>query len=431
MESVKVAGCFILNSVMYLTILLSTVVIAIFVSQLANLIQNYRIARRLRLPILITPVSWQNPLWVLVGRRFSFLKSLPFNLGAWTQYSLLGWQMHDNYHMHEKLGPAFVIVSPQKNVIIVGDAETASDVLTNWRSYVKANDLYNMFNIFGKNVNTVNGEDWQRHRKITAPAFKEGNCRLVWSSTRTQADNLGHQWSNSTKEVTLKEVQHDTALLAMHVLSAAGFGKEYTSHEALETPEPGHTLSYGASLDCILHHLMMTILFENLTAPTALLPSGMRRLKTAIADFKGYLVERVSEEQKEVTSGGLGKDNLLSTLVRANEAAKNEPPEKSQSGLGRRFVLTDDELYGNLFIFNVAGFETTAMTLTYAIPYLATYPDVQEWVAEEAKIVLGDEEGLLYDNAFPRLVRTLATMVSNPDSEAWCPFAIQIQRLKC
>jgi cytochrome P450 len=348
-----------------------TLLLVLLTLRLTRWTSNYIVARKIGLPILLSPFSWQEPLYMLLGSHLAFLRHLPFGLGAWTQYSLLGWPLHSSYHLHHKLGPAFTIVSPAKNEITVADPVAAEELLGKYKVWTKPPELYEIFNVFGKNVNSVNGEDWQRHRKITGTAFKESNCRMVWDESVKQAGQMCKVWEGA-EEITLKMIMDDCALLAMHVLATAGFGKKYDFDGAgLDEVEQGHQVSYGTALKTILLNVMSVILFSGLKASSWLLPKSLKELQVATKDFKKYLVERVAEERESAEKGEI-KDNLMSTLVRANEAAKNED--------GARMVLSDDELYGNLFIFNVAGYETTAGTLVYALPLLAAFPTVQTWV---------------------------------------------------
>jgi cytochrome P450 len=47
---------------------------------------------------------------------------------------------------------------------------------------------------------------------------------------------------------------------------------------------------------------------------------------------------------------------------------------------------------GNLFIYNVAGDNTTAYTICYAIYMLAAQPDVQNWLGEEIDSVFSEKD---------------------------------------
>ena len=123
--------------------------------------------------------------------------------------------------------------------------------------------------------------------------------------------------------------------------------------------------------------------------------------------------EMLSSERSQMSAAQESRPrNLLTALVRASEEAKQSPKE-DLSGQG----LTDDEIFGNIFIYNLAGHETTANTLAFAIVLLAAEPEWQEWIAEEITQVLGDEstpQSWKYEQSFPRLGRCLAVMVCSP-----------------
>lgn len=76
--------------------------------------------------------------------------------------------------------------------------------------------------------------------------------------------------------------------------------------------------------------------------------------------------------------------------------------------------LSEAEIFGNIFVFNFAGQDTTSHTLAYALVLLAGHPEVQDWISEEKRHVspksdCGDWE---YEKTYPRLKRCLAVLVS-------------------
>ncbi|MEM7527264.1 MAG: cytochrome P450 [Pseudomonadota bacterium] len=75
--------------------------------------------------------------------------------------------------------------------------------------------------------------------------------------------------------------------------------------------------------------------------------------------------------------------DLLDLLI-----AARDPGDGSGDGGGRR--MSPIELRNNLLAFIVAGHETTALALTWALYLLAFDSDVQERASEEARKVLGD-----------------------------------------
>jgi len=190
--------------------------------------------------------------------------------------------------------------------------------------------------------------------------------------------------------------------LALHVLSGAGFGRKYEFGQSVTDIPPGYTMSYRDALAMILTNLMVAILSRDLPIPDAITPKYMREMRTAMKEFTQYMEDMLQQERNAVHKNETQKVNLLSALVRALETSEG------------RSSLSDHEIYGNLFVWNLAGHDTTANTLTYAISWLATDRKWQEWIGEEVKHVLGPDskpEDWEYEKVFPRLKRCLALMV--------------------
>lgn len=112
----------------------------------------------------------------------------------------------------------------------------------------------------------------------------------------------------------------------------------------------------------------------------------------------------VENERQSIHRGESTADNLLSILVRS--ADQNKLPNGQKT-------LSDDEIYGNLFIYNVAGHDTASGTLAHCLVLLAANPVWQDWVSEEIDHVFHgkDPQEEDYALAFPKLKRCLALMV--------------------
>uniref|UniRef100_A0A1I8PJ13 Cytochrome P450 n=1 Tax=Stomoxys calcitrans TaxID=35570 RepID=A0A1I8PJ13_STOCA len=72
---------------------------------------------------------------------------------------------------------------------------------------------------------------------------------------------------------------------------------------------------------------------------------------------------------------------------------------KLEQGEDKDFPLTSDLLVGQLFAFFIAGFETNACTLTYALYELAKHPDIQEKARQEVmQLKAANNQKLTYDS---------------------------------
>lgn len=371
--------------------------------------RNYLKVRHLGLPMIIMPVWMLDIWWLLVRKRLLWLEHLPFGLGRWVKYSYHGWILKDKTETHQALGDAFIVVTPATNVIWVADASANSEIISKYKTWRKHEGLYSIFDIYGKNLVSSNPPDWQRHRKITGPAFRESNYKLLWHESRRQANGMVDLLLSTRPSSTLEVVRADFSLVAMHVLAAAEFGKIYDFKGGLRKVDHGHKLSYADAMDTVLHNMLFVILHHRYGIPRFLQNKKLRKIKESMVELEEYFREAVEEQQGTslAASAATKGADLVSALIHANEAAKYE--EKMTGG--RSMHLSNDELYGNLFVFNLAGYETTAGTLTFATPWLAAYPEIQDWVREEVDTFISKDGNVDYEEVFPKMNRTLAVMV--------------------
>lgn len=239
---------------------------------------------------------------------------------------------------------------------------------------------------------------------MIATCFNEQNYEIVWSESLSLAADMLQYW---TKKQAISSSADDLRTLSLHVLTGAGFGKHFKFEGHDERGQASKSGNYKNALQIILENciLIMGIGPKALATVRPLLPKSWKLgvLAETCADFQQYMTELYEEEkakQAKPSKGG-GVTTLMSSLVRASQA-------EATTGSG----LTESEIYGNMFMLNFAGHDTTAHTFTFAIHFLAAHPDVQAWVSEEVRAVHdGSQQEWSYAADFPRLVRCLAVML--------------------
>jgi cytochrome P450 len=299
-----------------------------------------------------------NPVWLL-SQRFILpvANYLPFGLGSWTEYSSWGWGYKIKYRLRAKLGPAYTITNPGKNIVVVSDAETVDNITSRRKDFQKSEEMYKALELFGPNLDTVEGEVWQRHRRITTTPFNERNSGLVWRESQRQATDMLDSWiKKSATGVT--SLMDDTMILALHVITAAAFSKPHPFAGGLQLASEGHSMTYRDALRLILANIFTAIFILQVPIPNWLAPKSFRDVKVAVKDFKKYMSEMIEEERDAIAKRSAAADNLMSVLIRASEISK--AGEKNRGG------LSDEELFGNLIIYNLGGM------FFYAVPMKLT-----------------------------------------------------------
>ena len=186
--------------------------------------------------------------------------------------------------------------------------------------------------------------------------------------------------------------------IAINVLGAVGYGTQQSwGHQSTEAP-PGYRLVYMDAILAIVENLVPSVFVPLGMLTSPIMPESVRRVGYAVQEYPGHVKDLLDAERKAERPA---QANILSTLVTASDA---ETKTKS------KLFLSESELAGNLFQFTIAGFDTTANTMAYAITILAIHPEWQDWICEEIDEVVA-EKGLQYEKAFPDLKRCLALMV--------------------
>jgi cytochrome P450 len=391
-----------------------SLIIALLIRPAFLLTQNYLRVRNLGFPVVISPFGRRNAFWLIVQRSlapiFIRLSSIggPFSIFNFIHYSANTSFFHSRYFLHKWYGPVFFIVSPGATQLLIADAPTADEVQTRRKDFVKNEAMYGPLNVYGRNVVTQNGEGWARHRRITTPPFNERNSSLVWKESLLQANDMLKSWV-AMSDSGVYTVANDSMTLALNVLMAAGFGKRFEFGGSTKGEQNEDSMaSYRAALGMVLKNLTKAIITSKLMKfPAWAIPKQWLEMKNALDEVGTFMHKLVEDERAGVNEKSPERDNLMSALLRASD---NEAMGKGKIG------LSDDEIVGNLFIYNVAGHDTTSNTIAYAVTLLSTDTSVQEWLREEIRSVLGEEEDVEkwdYEKDFPRLKRCLALMVSS------------------
>lgn len=134
------------------------------------------------------------------------------------------------------------------------------------------------------------------------------------------------------------------------------------------------------------------------------LPAWVRRIGKAGDDFQKHMEKMLDDEMSSLNRGEKGTNTIMTSFVRALDQHRQDKTKG----------MSVEEVFGNTFIINFAGHDTTANSFGFAMLLLAIDPEVQEWVAEEVNRATAGiaEEDWDYASLFPKLVRCRSLLVS-------------------
>ncbi|MCA9634103.1 MAG: cytochrome P450 [Myxococcales bacterium] len=240
-------------------------------------------------------------------------------------------------------------VGPFKGVSI-NDPELTHQVLTKQHESVrKSMDTRWLSLVLGDGLVTSEGALWKRHRKALQPAFHNTKIRQYADIMDQRARELIGGWRPDVELDVHAEMNQLTLRVVAEALTGVDVSKYYDD--------------IARPLDVVMRRFE-EMLTSIVPMPPQVPTPANRRAAKAVKRLEEVLAE-IIRERRRAPEG----DDLLSELLRA------EPAER----------FNDQELRDELLTLLIAGHETTALALTWALKLVSEHPDVERRLVEESR----------------------------------------------
>ncbi|KAJ7468039.1 cytochrome P450 [Mycena latifolia] len=269
----------------------------------------------------------------------------------------------------------------------LSDAQAIKTVATESTIFRKDLEAYEGMNVYGPHLVATEGADWKRHRRVANPAFDEANNAFVWMETvrvvnEWFAEMDGPKFKASLDSVITINADEDFVRVTLLVFASAAFGYRLSWQEDSSAKPPGHKVAFRPALSKALRHLMTFALTPSwiyaLSARVHLPLVGhvLTDARDSFDALQAHMMDFISLARAWVVGGKISHMDagLLRNLVEAN---------MNEAGDVHHKKLTDQELLSDVFVFFLAGHETSAHALSFAVALLALYPDIQQKIYEE------------------------------------------------
>ncbi|CAE6471875.1 unnamed protein product [Rhizoctonia solani] len=296
-----------------------------------------------------------------------------------------GHSWRTKYQVFDRLGTDIyggASVFPPMSYFVASDPAAVKHVSYSRNGFVKNTESYKILMGFGSNLLVVEGAEWKRQRRIAAPAFSDKNNRLVWDTAKEFVQQMINTWKPNERTITADVGEEVSLPLSLCVIAKAGFGQDVSwGSDPIPT---GHKLSFKDALSTASKTMHFPLMIPNWAW-------GLRRkwsdAKQAHDELRSYLKEMISTrrtlKEQQIREIINSRYDLFSQLI----SARDEDD-----------MLTEDELVGNVFIFMIAGHETTAHTLAIILSMLALYPEVQAKLAQQVQQLEREHGNLTYSH---------------------------------
>jgi cytochrome P450 len=269
-------------------------------------------------------------------------------------------------------GPVFRFGLGPRTIVAVADPALIEEVLRrrpeSFRRFRTIEPMFAELGIAG--VFSTEGEAWRPQRRLTMEALAHRHLRGFFPTLRAVAAKLLRRLSGHPAGATL-DIVDDFKRFTVDTTTLLAFGYDVNTLEREDDP---------------IHQLIAQIFPAFARRMNAVVPYWRlvrlprdRRLDRTARALRAWLVQHIEAARaRHAADPGREPGNFLEAMVAARDAE------------GRPF---DDELiYGNAITMLLAGEDTTAHTLTWAIHLLLDHPEVAARLRAEADDVFGGAE---------------------------------------
>lgn len=257
------------------------------------------------------------------------------------------WRVHGDVVQFPIPAPPTYMVSHPDDVrmVLVGRSRDVTKDTLQYRALSR---------VTGQGLLTSNNPLWREHRRVLQPAFHPDTLPRVAEHTARAASRLV-QRLREAGDGGVVDIDAEVMTVALEVVGDALFG-----HELGPVADRLATATLTALGEVVAMARMP------LRAPGWIPTPGNRRMSGALAELDAA---------------------VAAILAQRTTQAPSDPPDMLDMLLGS--TLDRREIRDEIVTFLVAGHETVASALTWALVLLGAHPEIADRVAEEADSVLG------------------------------------------
>jgi cytochrome P450 len=231
--------------------------------------------------------------------------------------------------------------------------------------------------VLGQGLLTSEEPLHMRQRRLAQPAFHRGRIAGYAETIGRQALAMTARWKTATTGTQTIDMHEEMLAIALRIVGKCLFD--------LNVESDAEVKKISSAVDAFMGFLPLAFLPFSQQIQKLPLPA-MQRIRKGIIELDELIYGMIAQRRAQPGDRG----DLLSMLMAAvdTEATKGESA-----------TMSDTQLHDECVTVMLAGHETTANALSFALWLLARYPEVQQAVSDEARAVLGDRTPAAEDYA--------------------------------
>ncbi|XP_060533560.1 probable cytochrome P450 6a23 isoform X2 [Cylas formicarius] len=263
-----------------------------------------------------------------------------------------------------------------KKALILVDPQLIKDVLTKDFNHFSDRDVYcnEKYDPINSNLFLVPTHSWRPLRQRLTPTFTTGKIKtmrpLIVKTARHMIDYLK---TKDSEDIDIKEVLQ---CYTIDVIANCAFGLDLNS---FADPDSEFRKWSKKIFEPTFARVLKFIMIRHF--PEECKRMGVCVAQKGVPDFFADVVRNVWDYRKE---NGFSRSDFMQMLIELHEGSRDDE---------RPFTF--EQMVANTLMFFVAGFDTSATTLTFVLYELAKHPDVQEKAREEVRDFLSKHDSEL------------------------------------
>ncbi|MGB0497211.1 MAG: cytochrome P450 [Rubricella sp.] len=209
--------------------------------------------------------------------------------------------------------------------------------------------------LLGRSVFVTNGAEWERQRRIIDPAFEGGRLKETFPAIHAAAESF-----TARLDAGSVEIEEHASRFAADAIFRALFSRPIGEDEADRTYRAFRAFQRSQPILSLL----------DIARAPLWLPRPGRRARREAEAIRALIGSLVDSRRQEIAARS-APDDLATRIMSTPD------PETGA-------VFTREEMVDQVAIFFLAGHETSASTLSWALWLLAAHPEVQSICAAEA-----------------------------------------------
>ncbi|XP_013383979.1 cytochrome P450 4C1 [Lingula anatina] len=247
-------------------------------------------------------------------------------------------------------------------------------LVTNAKNYVRTfAGTSTVSRLVGQGILAVDGDYHRQQRKIFHHAlFGEAVLNMV-PVFQTKCQQVIDKWTQQLKshcEGCVVDAQLDLTNMALDVVSQCAFSYNLNS---ISDPDNENVKALGFVTS------VPSVSFQNTIPILNRIPTAYNKTYEKMVKVADDLVNNIISERQRNTDSDNPTDDILALLLKAHD------PETGQT-------FSERELHDHIISFLIAGHETTAKAMSWALYMIAKHEDIQERAYKEAVQVLPPKE---------------------------------------